>query len=147
MLAVVSRSIINIFVSALDNDPNGDGDDEFGSEDFQHTSDQEWYPYPNKTYFLLDTLDNLPRLRLSNELMRMILWVLREAHARNVPSFKAFRAFQDSLRKNSGIRTHKFESPRGNIFYANDIVDIITKANICYNLPHSKLTYMTSIGL
>lgn len=111
-------------------------DDELHSYDFANSDlrHQAWYPYPNKTVFLLDALDNLPRLRISDALMRMILWVLREAGANSVPSFKALRKFQDQLRNDAGIRTAKFQSPRGNVFYANDLRDIIAKVSLLHDL-------------
>ncbi|KDQ55321.1 hypothetical protein JAAARDRAFT_195723 [Jaapia argillacea MUCL 33604] len=59
--------------------------------------------------------------------MRMILWVLREAGAKNVPSFNALHKVQDGLRKDSSIKTIKFELVLGNIFYMNDITAIIAK--------------------
>lgn len=59
----------------------------------------------------------------------MILWVLREADAQSVPSFKALRRFQDHLRTHAGIHTTKYESHQGNVFYANDIRDIIAKVS------------------
>ncbi|RXW21858.1 hypothetical protein EST38_g4007 [Candolleomyces aberdarensis] len=42
-------------------------------------TDENWSPYPSKLLFLLDAIDNMPRLRVSAGLMNIILWLLREA--------------------------------------------------------------------
>jgi hypothetical protein len=76
---------------------------------------------------LLDLLDNLPRNRLSDSVLKMILWILEELHVRDVPSFHAFRQAQNTLRKEAGVATHEYRSARGNIFYMNDIGTLIAK--------------------
>ncbi|KAJ7718672.1 hypothetical protein B0H16DRAFT_1739980 [Mycena metata] len=62
----------------------------------------DYAPYGNKTMCYLDILDNLPRLRLSSSQLKMILWIMKECGAKDVPSFNAFRAMQTHIRKTTG---------------------------------------------
>ncbi|KAF7358507.1 hypothetical protein MVEN_00901600 [Mycena venus] len=87
----------------------------------------EWYPYPTKMMFLLDTLDNLPHQRVSNSLMKVFLWILREGGARDVPSLDALRKVQVNLHRQGGVPTVPWTSTQGNVFHLNDIRKIIAK--------------------
>ena len=77
--------------------------------------------------FLLDTIDNLPRLRLSDSHMKLMLWMLKEAGCRNVPTFSALRRMQSKLREHGAVRTKSYKSSLGNLFYMSSIEDIIAK--------------------
>ncbi|KAJ6550905.1 hypothetical protein B0H10DRAFT_2379451 [Mycena sp. CBHHK59/15] len=87
----------------------------------------EWFPYPSQLMFLLDILDNLPRLRISNSLMRVFLWILKEAQCKNVPSFDHLRRVQKQIRADSGIPSIPCKSPLGNVFFMNDPRAIIAQ--------------------
>lgn len=77
--------------------------------------------------FLLDLISNLPRLRISDSLMRVLIWVMNECGASDVPSFDRLRKVQRSIREQSGVPTTKHISPMGNIFYMNDPRSIVAK--------------------
>ena len=78
---------------------------------------------------LLDILDNLPRIRVSDSLMKLFIWVLKEAGADHVPSLYRLRKVQKELREGCGIPTIKFDSPLGNVFFVNDPRHIV--AQVC----------------
>ena len=75
--------------------------------------------------FILDLLDNLPRLRLSTDHFKVILWALKELGMHSVPSMARFQKMQQSLQRQCAIRTDLKRSPEGNIFYQNRIADLI----------------------
>ncbi|KAI0309778.1 hypothetical protein OF83DRAFT_1179230 [Amylostereum chailletii] len=89
--------------------------------------DAKWFPYESKLMFLLDILDNLPRMRISSSLMRVILWILKESGVRNVPSLYHLRQAQASLRRFSSVPTHQFKSAHGNVYYMNDVRTLVAK--------------------
>ncbi|KAE9385751.1 hypothetical protein BT96DRAFT_1006762 [Gymnopus androsaceus JB14] len=88
---------------------------------------EDYRPYKNKTTFLLDILDNLPRLRLSSSHMKMILWVMRNSNPKEVPSYKALREEQAQLRELCGIPSIQYKSQQGDIYYLNDVTDMLKK--------------------
>ncbi|KAF8874151.1 hypothetical protein CPB84DRAFT_1690343 [Gymnopilus junonius] len=89
--------------------------------------DSDYFPYPSKLMMLLDIVDNLPRLRMSANLFRMVLWILKEVGVPNVPSYDAFHKLQTDLRKTCGTNPTKHESMLGNIFYLNSLEDSIAR--------------------
>ncbi|KAF8905268.1 hypothetical protein CPB84DRAFT_1845065 [Gymnopilus junonius] len=91
----------------------------------QPKASDAWSPYESKTIFLLDTLDNLPRMRISNSLMEVFLWVLRETGACDVPSLYHLRKVQTSIQKSSGVPTTQYKSPKGNVYSMNDPCTIV----------------------
>lgn len=67
---------------------------------------------------LLDVLDNMPHLRLSNDHMRAILWMLKELNVPDTPSFYALREMQKKLGEEMGIQPREHISPLGKTFHS-----------------------------
>lgn len=86
--------------------------------------DERWFPYENKTIFFLDLLDSLPRLRLSDDHLKAVLWVMKECGTPNVPSFYKLRKVQDRLRRGH-LRTEEHTTVTGDKFFMNNPLDII----------------------
>ncbi|KAJ7176872.1 hypothetical protein C8R46DRAFT_989066 [Mycena filopes] len=76
---------------------------------------------------LLDVLDNLPRLRMSSNQFKMILWILKQCNVSNVPSYNGFRKMQEALRKLCGSEPKAYTSSVGNRFFVNDIRETIAR--------------------
>ncbi|KAJ7764445.1 hypothetical protein B0H14DRAFT_2403380, partial [Mycena olivaceomarginata] len=74
-----------------------------------------------------DTLDNIPRLRISNSLMKVFLWILKESGTQGVPSFDHLRKVQKKLCEKCGIPTTQYKTATGNIFYMNNPRTLIAK--------------------
>lgn len=70
--------------------------------------------------FLLDVLDNLPRLRMSSSLLQMILWLLCRCGIKNVPSLGSFRKMQANMRSLCRFEPETVTSDLGNVFTIND---------------------------
>ncbi|KAJ6615957.1 hypothetical protein B0H10DRAFT_2164767 [Mycena sp. CBHHK59/15] len=69
----------------------------------------------------------LPELRISNSLMRVFLWILKEAHCKDVPSFDHLRKVQKTIRSECGIPSIPCKSALGNVFFMNDPRTIIAQ--------------------
>lgn len=106
--------------------------------------------------FMLDLLDNLPRLRLSDDQLKMILWIMRECNTPDVPSFTALRKKQATLAKDVNIKTEHHVSMQGNEFsrvrtlqillcghtsnfIRSLVVRFLTATSISRNLPSWKM--------
>ncbi|KAJ7022964.1 hypothetical protein C8F04DRAFT_1307008 [Mycena alexandri] len=75
--------------------------------------------------FMLDLLDNTPRLRLSDDHMKAIIWTMKESGTPNVPSFYALRKMQSKLAREFGLQPRHHTSSLDNQFYMNHPNDLI----------------------
>ncbi|THU79169.1 hypothetical protein K435DRAFT_559741, partial [Dendrothele bispora CBS 962.96] len=72
-----------------------------------------------------DIIDNLPRLRISDSLMKIIIWVMKECGVTDTPSFYLLRKFQKQVCETQGVPSVQCTSVQGKIFYVNDPQTII----------------------
>ncbi|KAJ7440424.1 hypothetical protein FB451DRAFT_1443354 [Mycena latifolia] len=106
-----------------------DSDDEEEEVDESATDsgdfDNSWAPHGSKPMFMLDLLDSLPRLRLSDDHLKAIIWVMKECGTPNVPSFYALRKMQARLTRAVGLKPKHHTSALNNQFYMNHPNDLI----------------------
>ncbi|KIJ97058.1 hypothetical protein K443DRAFT_10181 [Laccaria amethystina LaAM-08-1] len=79
-----------------------------------------WHPYSSKLIFILDTIGNLPCLRISGSLMKVLLWLLKQVRVKHVPSFDTLCKVQHRVREESGIPMINWMSSKGNAFLFKD---------------------------
>ncbi|KAF7773552.1 hypothetical protein Agabi119p4_5719 [Agaricus bisporus var. burnettii] len=84
--------------------------------------DPEWFPYPSKPAFYLDLLDHLPRLRLSDDQLKAVIWVMKQSGTRNVPSFYCLRKVQEKI-SSSFFTPEKYISIKGTEFWMNNPIE------------------------
>lgn len=119
-----------------------------GEEEMLVDGDSEWFPHGSKTViiryliddqfcradyksqmFMLDLLDNLPRLRLSDDHLKAIIWVMKECGTPSVPSFYALRQMQAKLAREANVKPEQNNSPLGNIFFMNNPATLLSLAS------------------
>lgn len=79
---------------------------------------------------MLDLLDNLPRLRLSDDQLKSIIWVMRECGTPDVPSFSALRKKQEAMTREINIQSEHHTSSLGNHFYMNHPAKLLSLVRI-----------------
>ena len=67
---------------------------------------------------LLDVLDNMPHLRLSDDHMKSVLWLLKELSVPNAPTLYGLRETQKRLAKEMDLQPREHISALGNKFHA-----------------------------
>ena len=91
---------------------------------------------------MLDLLDNLPRLRLSDDQLKTIIWVMRECRTPDVPTFSALRKKQAELTKDVKIQTIRHVSAMGNEFYMNHPAELLALVRASFDFLLLCLTRM-----
>ncbi|KAJ7715042.1 hypothetical protein B0H16DRAFT_1477673 [Mycena metata] len=102
-------------------DSDEEEDEESSSAEFDH----DFAPHGSKTMFMLDQLDNNPRLWLSDDHMKAIIWTMKESGTPNVPSFYAFRKMQKRLAQEFGLNPRHHTSSLDNQFHMNHPNDLL----------------------
>jgi hypothetical protein len=91
--------------------------------------------------FMLDLLDHLPRLRLSDDHLRAVIWIMRECGTPDVPTFSALRKMQSKLDSEVGLASQHHTSSLGNHFYMNHPAKLLALVSMDFrNLDSKRLT-------
>ncbi|TFK22439.1 hypothetical protein FA15DRAFT_657497 [Coprinopsis marcescibilis] len=97
--------------------PEEDPSDQY---DEATTYNEEWAPYSSKAAsFQVHKEETLPRLRLSDDHLKAIIWTMHECGTPDVPSLSSLRKTQAKLTNAVGIHQKHHTSSLGNHFYMN----------------------------
>lgn len=69
-----------------------------------------------------DLLFNSPHIRFSRQASEAVLSYARAVGARNVPTYYAWKKFQEKMQEKIGLRTEPVITQSGNLFYMNSIL-------------------------
>ncbi|TFY60326.1 hypothetical protein EVJ58_g5221 [Rhodofomes roseus] len=143
----IADAVAELHLAGLADDPEDDENTfEMPLPGYEHVhSDPQWHPYTSKTMFILDLLDNLPRLRLSDDHMKVFIWALKECGALNVPTFTHLRAQQARLTKEMNIQTTHHVSAQSNHFYANCPSET-TRLDFANPLVRPHMSFLPRVG-
>jgi hypothetical protein len=81
---------------------------------------------------LLDVLDNMPHLRLSDDHMKSVLWLLKALNVPDTPSLYALRKTQKRFAVDMDIQPHEHTSALGDTFSAVSPEDLLALVSGCF---------------
>lgn len=84
---------------------------------------------------MMDLLDSLPRLRLSDDHLKTLLWAMKICKTPNVPSFTVLRQIQGKLTRELQVGPSRHVSALGNEFYANNPIDTLRLVSLSNAIP------------
>ncbi|KAI0308812.1 hypothetical protein OF83DRAFT_1089519 [Amylostereum chailletii] len=112
---MVSDAVAAMEAMGLDEDSDEEEDISEAPEDVSG----DWAPHGTKTMFMLDLLDNLPWLRMSDDQLKAVMWVMQECGVHDVPGLKALRSLQARLTREVGVTSELHISALGHRFFVN----------------------------
>ncbi|KAJ3558207.1 hypothetical protein NP233_g11552 [Leucocoprinus birnbaumii] len=89
--------------------------------------DPVWRPWRDRVSCILDILHHIPRSAFTESQMEKIVWALQVLGVPNVPSRSVSSSAESGLQQTCGINTIRYQGSLGNIYYANDIREIIAQ--------------------
>ncbi|THV03123.1 hypothetical protein K435DRAFT_852192 [Dendrothele bispora CBS 962.96] len=115
----VDESLLDMAIEEMTLESDGGDEMDEVMEEGMPAPDSGWKPHGSKTIFMLDLLDNLPRLRLSDDHLKAIIWVMKECGTPNVSTFSALRKVQEALTREFKLTSKPHKSALENHFYMN----------------------------
>ncbi|EKM58809.1 uncharacterized protein PHACADRAFT_205059 [Phanerochaete carnosa HHB-10118-sp] len=87
------------------------------------SSNRQWAPYDSRTMFLLDLLGNLPRLPVSDSLMRVFLWILKETEP-DGPVSEIWHGLKWRQEMDPDALSPMWDAGSGRHYYVNELAEL-----------------------